>query len=1173
MQIYGLCFIGQGVTPIPLQNVVVEANVVDMIAEVTISQTYKNVEKDTIEAFYKFPIYEAAAICGFEAEIDGQRKIKGIVKESKEAAKEYTEAVQKGHGAYLLESESEDVFQCSVGNITSGQTVIIKITYVTELKHDSETEKIRFVLPTNIAPRYGSSEYSSSSNDGKILNPDVVSYSNKADFYLDLAVTCRMTSTIQNIESPSHKISTEMNIDENPKISKVTLSEQITYLEKDFILVVKSKDLNQPRAFVEYNPETQTNCVMLTLVPTFALNATMSELIFVVDRSGSMGIEPMKKAAQALELLLHSLSEDCYFNVVSFGSRYDPLFPKSQLYSETSLSKALNLAQTMTANYGGTEVFSALKWTFENSRDDMPTSVFFLTDGGVWNVDQIVELVRENEEKKKDDLRLFSLGIGDSVSHNLVESIARAGKGYSQFVTNDERIDKKVIGMLKNALKSPIKDYNVTWANVEPFEEKELDITPMEVDKPTISFMSDDNTEPPPPTLNIFTDIKVQQAPYFIPPIYSGVRFIVYCILEKNIEPCKVISLKATSQDGPMKLDIPLDPVTLQGSKIHRLAARKLIQDLNDKKSFIHKHPKNANKYIPASFVEEQIVKLGKTYNLASKYTSFIAIDEKNIETVVSESQTIPQKRIVPQYANLNLGFGPTFFSAQQSQQQQSQQQLLGQRTIRAQSAIQPILFRQTTQSTGFGFGQTRSGFGNGFGMGQTTQPTGFGFGQTTQPTGFGLGQTTQPTGFGFGQATQPTGGFGFGQATQPTGFGLGQTTQPTGFGFGQATQPTGGFGFGQATQPTGGFGFGQATQPTGFGFGQATQPTGGFGFGQATQPTGGFGFGQATQPTGFGFGQTATQTSQPSLFGQTAAQTSQPSLFGQPTNSQTGFGFGQTATQTSQPSLFGQTTAQTSQPSLLGQPTNQPSLFGQPTNSQTGFGFGQTAAQTSQPSLFGQPTNSQTGFGFGQTATQTSQPSLFGQTTAQTSQPSLLGQPTNSQTGFGFGAQTSQPSLLGQPTNSQTGFGFDSTHRSKFAFGSFAQSPSPIINNSNINHKESQIENLFEFLRLQSFNGKFLPNRSFYEFFYKDDLSDFNNLKQEIEKELSELSEKEIEEILSNCIAIAYLKIIMFDNFKDECEMCYEKVEKVLKKMIGNIEKERIIIERGEEWIKNWRK
>jgi von Willebrand factor A domain-containing protein 5 len=61
---------------------------------VTITQTYKNVERRTIEALYKFPIHESAAVCDFEAEIDKQRKIKGIVKEAKEAAKEYTEAIQ-----------------------------------------------------------------------------------------------------------------------------------------------------------------------------------------------------------------------------------------------------------------------------------------------------------------------------------------------------------------------------------------------------------------------------------------------------------------------------------------------------------------------------------------------------------------------------------------------------------------------------------------------------------------------------------------------------------------------------------------------------------------------------------------------------------------------------------------------------------------------------------------------------------------------------------------------------------------------------------------------------------------------------------------------------------------------------------------------------------------------
>ncbi|RIB10469.1 hypothetical protein C2G38_186707 [Gigaspora rosea] len=618
MQLCGLiCVIEERSYPIPLQDVSVEANIVDMIAETTVCQTYKNVEQNTIEAIYKFPFHEAAAICGFEAEIDGKRKVKGIVKEAKQAAKEYDEAIQQGHGAYLLEEELPDVFQCSIGNITAGQTVVIRITYVTELKHDAETESIRFVFPTVIAPRYGSSDYAPA-NDGKKLIPDVVSYTEKTDYYLKLAITCRMTSVIQSIESPSHHISSELNIDGNPNVSKITLAEQITHLEKDLILVVKSLGLDQPRAFVEYDSKTETNCVMLTLVPKFTINEIKSELIFVIDRSGSMHGGPVKKASEALQLLLRSLPEDCFFNVVSFGSRFDALFEKSQPYSETSFLKALKHAQEMVANYGGTEIYDPLKWAFENSRDDMPTSVFLLTDGEVYNVDQIVELIKSSEEKKRDDLRVFSIGIGDSVSHHLVESVSCAGKGYTQFVTNNERMDKKILGMLKNAIKPPFKDYNITWTN-QILEDLLIETNP--VNKPTISFFSD-NAAPPPDTQTIFKDMKIQQAPFLIPPIYPGARFIIYCILEKGVDPCKEIILSAISQDGPIKLSIPLDPVALQGTKIHTLAARKLIQDLEEGNSFIHKHPRNKGKNISDSLIREQVVKLGVTYSLASKYTS-----------------------------------------------------------------------------------------------------------------------------------------------------------------------------------------------------------------------------------------------------------------------------------------------------------------------------------------------------------------------------------------------------------------------------------------------------------------------------------------------------------------------------------------------------------------------
>ncbi|CAG8487459.1 13095_t:CDS:2, partial [Racocetra fulgida] len=222
-------------------------------------------------------------------------------------------------------------------------------------------------------------------------------------------------------------------------------------------------------------------------------------------------------------------------------------------------------------------------------------------------VECLDKLIKSCEEEKKDDLRFFSIGIGDSVSHHLVESVARAGKGYSQFVTNTERMDKKILGMLKNAIKPPIKDYNITWT--DQIIDDSLPIVANTTDKPTISFFSD-NTTPPPAVQNIFTDIKIQQAPFLIPPIYPE------------------ITLSASSHDGPMKLSIPLDPVILKGSKIHTLAARKLIQDIEDGTSFIHKHPRNVGKSLPNSLVRNQIIKLDNE--------------------LVAEAKSLPGQRIVP---------------------------------------------------------------------------------------------------------------------------------------------------------------------------------------------------------------------------------------------------------------------------------------------------------------------------------------------------------------------------------------------------------------------------------------------------------------------------------------------------------------------------------------------
>jgi len=59
------------------------------------------------------------------------------------------------------------------------------------------------------------------------------------------------------------------------------------------------------------------------------LDTARGEFIFLLDRSGSMAGSRMKMAREALVFFLKSIPSQCYFNIVSFGSRYTSIFEKS----------------------------------------------------------------------------------------------------------------------------------------------------------------------------------------------------------------------------------------------------------------------------------------------------------------------------------------------------------------------------------------------------------------------------------------------------------------------------------------------------------------------------------------------------------------------------------------------------------------------------------------------------------------------------------------------------------------------------------------------------------------------------------------------------------------------------------------------------------------------------
>ncbi|CAG8717869.1 8472_t:CDS:1, partial [Scutellospora calospora] len=143
--------------------------------------------------------------------------------------------------------------------------------------------------------------------------------------------------------------------------------------------------------------------------------------------SGSMKGRLIEKVLKTLQFLLLSLPKTCFFNVISIGHKnFINLFEESRECTDENIAIAIKEVQKITAK-GGTHIYEALEWVLNFSRSDMPTSIFLFSDFETSdaNVDRIVKLIKDYKEKKN-NFRIFSIGMNDSISHHFIESTVRA---------------------------------------------------------------------------------------------------------------------------------------------------------------------------------------------------------------------------------------------------------------------------------------------------------------------------------------------------------------------------------------------------------------------------------------------------------------------------------------------------------------------------------------------------------------------------------------------------------------------------------------------------------------------------------------------------------------------------------------------------------------------------
>ncbi|VDI55612.1 poly [ADP-ribose] polymerase [Mytilus galloprovincialis] len=415
--------IGKGKQSVPLKSVHIRAHLLDLVAKVVILQEYKNDNNVPIEAKYVFPLDDTAAVCGFEAFINGKHVI-GEVKEKEKAHKEYKEAISKGHGAYLMDEEEP-----------------------------TENEAIAFSLPASVAPWIQDTALAQKTQSE--LTSLKVKDTGRCD--LSLQVAMEMPFDIRNVKSPTHRIKVKITatkaVVELPKNSQ---------LDDGFQLLVTMAEIHVPRMWVENHPNKDSQACMLTFYPEFDADFDpQQEVIYLLDMSNSMKGQSGRDAKKVFLLSLTKLPDKSSFNVITFGTTFKELFPSPQLKTKDAVQKATNFIQSTECDQGGTVVITLLQSLFLLSPPEGSRSIILISDGHMTSVEETLSLVR----KMSDQNRLFTAGVGPAVNHHLMKTLATSGGGTYQYYNNKTKSNwqSKIEGQTERACQPGVSGVSVQW--------------------------------------------------------------------------------------------------------------------------------------------------------------------------------------------------------------------------------------------------------------------------------------------------------------------------------------------------------------------------------------------------------------------------------------------------------------------------------------------------------------------------------------------------------------------------------------------------------------------------------------------------------------------------------------------------------------------------------------
>lgn len=448
-----------GTRRLPLAQIQVQARIATQVAEVSLEQRFENNLSTALEAVYIFPLPGGAAVSHFELRA-GERTIVAQIQERGQARDNYQAALAKGQQAALLEQEREGVFTVSLGNLMPGESLSVKLVY-SQVLPLSQLGLCELRLPTVVAPRYlpGEALEEAASGSGTALDTDRVpdasrisppllapGFDPRIDFSLKVQI---LEKRLEGLSCSQHAIQMAMGSDG----FEIELSREHERLNRDFVLRWRlAQSELQPQLLYSRWKEGYFGLLQLT-GPARSWAGVPREVVFVVDRSGSMEGEKMVSAGQACTLLLEALGPEDRFAILAFDDRLDwfqPTTPAQGTYflaaDPAGQAAGQQFLSHLTAR-GGTELEKALKAALKalqhKDKSLKQRVVVLLTDGQIGDESAVLKRLQQN----LGDCRVFAVGIDTAVNEALLNRLAALGGGSAHFVVPGEKLNDALRGV------------------------------------------------------------------------------------------------------------------------------------------------------------------------------------------------------------------------------------------------------------------------------------------------------------------------------------------------------------------------------------------------------------------------------------------------------------------------------------------------------------------------------------------------------------------------------------------------------------------------------------------------------------------------------------------------------------------------------------------------------